>query len=259
MKAFAAAYPQAISRAEYRNGDWAVLLRGRWFCYAEGRLLPEELRNQAESWSRQSMYRYPAELPPWKEPEGEQAQRLRGILDNRKANPPKRNPDFFDTLWQARTSNESTANLVPITLMGRSFKVHRELEDRLNKIDQLVQEAAKTDPEVRDFINNTGSISAWNWRNVAITVSRSYHSYGVAVDILPKNLRGLATYWQWTADSNPEWYTVPYSKRYHPPLSVVQIFEQYGFCWGGKWLLFDTMHFEYRPEIMILSGIKVEN
>ena len=259
MKAYAAAFPGAISQAAYRNGDWAALVRGKWFYYAEGRLLPEESRKEADSWARQSFYSYPAELPPWKEPEGEQAERLKRVLPNRRANPPRRNPDFYDTLWQAHNSSEAAANLVRINFLGKNFDVHRELKDRLQKIDGLIREAAKTDPEIQPFIDNIGSIGAFNWRNVAITVSRSYHSYGIALDILPKNLRGLATYWQWTGDANPEWYKVPYSKRYHPPLSVVRIFERYGFCWGGKWPLFDTMHFEYRPEIMILYGMKVEN
>jgi len=259
MKAYAAAFPDAISQAAYRDGDWAVLLRNRWFYYAEGRLLPEELRKEAESWSRQSFYAYPAELPPWKEPEGEQAERLKKALSGRKANPPRRNSEFYDSLWQAHNRNEAAANMVRINFLGKNFDVHKDLKDRLLKIDVLIKEAAKTDLEIQPFIDNIGSIGAWNWRNVAITVSRSFHSYGIAVDILPKNLRGLATYWQWTADANGEWYKVPYSKRYHPPLSVVRIFERYGFCWGGKWALFDTMHFEYRPEIMILYGMRIEN
>jgi D-alanyl-D-alanine carboxypeptidase len=28
------------------------------------------------------------------------------------------------------------------------------------------------------------------------------------------------------------------------------LFEQHGFIWGGKWYHYDTMHFEYRPEII---------
>jgi hypothetical protein len=72
-------------------------------------------------------------------------------------------------------------------------------------------------------------------------------------------MKGLQTYWQWTADSNAEWYTVPYSGRFHPPEPVVKAFEAYGFCWGGKWPLFDTMHFEYRPEIMLMYGMPVED
>ena len=33
---------------------------------------------------------------------------------------------------------------------------------------------------------------------------------------------------------------------------IVEIFERHGFIWGGKWSYYDTMHFEYRPEL--LSG-----
>jgi hypothetical protein len=28
------------------------------------------------------------------------------------------------------------------------------------------------------------------------------------------------------------------------------IFEKHGFIWGGKWYHYDTMHFEYRPELL---------
>ncbi|MGW8266533.1 MAG: M15 family metallopeptidase, partial [Longimicrobiales bacterium] len=34
------------------------------------------------------------------------------------------------------------------------------------------------------------------------------------------------------------------------PPAVVEAFERHGFVWGGKWAHFDTMHFEYRPEIL---------
>src|SRR5690242_16362928 len=27
-------------------------------------------------------------------------------------------------------------------------------------------------------------------------------------------------------------------------------FEQHGFIWGGRWAHYDTMHFEYRPELL---------
>jgi hypothetical protein len=259
MRALAAAYPKAITRVEYRHEDWAVLMRGKWFYHAGGRLLPEEHRTQAESYARQSFYRYFPGLPPWKEPEGEQAERLKNALAARRANPPRRDPEFYDTLWQAHTRGEAAANLVQISFLGKSLGVHKELTERLGTINSLIQEAAKTDPEIRRWIDGIGSIGAWNWRNVAATVSRSYHSYAVALDILPASLGGLASYWQWTAERNPEWYKVPYTGRYHPPLRVVEIFERFGFCWGGKWPLFDTMHFEYRPEIIILHGMKVDN
>ena len=47
---------------------------------------------------------------------------------------------------------------------------------------------------------------------------------------------------------------IPLSQRWMPPKAVVDIFEQHGFVWGGKWVLWDTIHFEYRPELLILQG-----
>ena len=40
------------------------------------------------------------------------------------------------------------------------------------------------------------------------------------------------------------------------PLPVVEAFEAEGFIWGGKWYHYDTMHFEYRPELMTLDKAK---
>jgi len=31
---------------------------------------------------------------------------------------------------------------------------------------------------------------------------------------------------------------------------IIDIFERRGFIWGGKWSHYDTMHFEYRPELL---------
>jgi hypothetical protein len=145
-----------------------------------------------------------------------------------------------------------------MSFLGRNIMIHKRLAERLERVEERIRDEARKDPDVQKWIDGIGSIGVWNWRNVAATVSRSFHSYGTALDIQPAALRGLATYWQWTADQNPEWYMVPYSERWHPPDSAVKVFEAYGFCWGGKWPLFDTMHFEYRPEIMLMYGIKME-
>lgn len=34
------------------------------------------------------------------------------------------------------------------------------------------------------------------------------------------------------------------------PRKIVEIFEKHGFIWGGAWYHYDTMHFEFRPEIL---------
>ena len=35
----------------------------------------------------------------------------------------------------------------------------------------------------------------------------------------------------------------------------IEIFEKNGFIWGGKWDLWDNMHFEYRPELILLQNL----
>ena len=34
------------------------------------------------------------------------------------------------------------------------------------------------------------------------------------------------------------------------PPDIVAAFERHGFIWGGRWMHFDTMHFEFRPELL---------
>ena len=49
-----------------------------------------------------------------------------------------------------------------------------------------------------------------------------------------------ADYWLWRGSG----------ERHRIPPEIVDIFERHGFIWGGKWLHYDTMHFEYRPELL---------
>ena len=42
---------------------------------------------------------------------------------------------------------------------------------------------------------------------------------------------------------------VPLKSRWMPPEAVIKIFESEGFIWGGYWIIFDNMHFEYHPEL----------
>ena len=63
----------------------------------------------------------------------------------------------------------------------------------------------------------------------------SMHAYGAAVDV---NV-AWSDYWRW---GDGAW-------RNRIPPEVVAAFERHGFIWGGRWRHFDTMHFEYRPEL----------
>jgi len=255
MKALVAAYPQRIEKAEFRNGDWAVLMRDNWYYYAGGRLLPEELLYRAADFVPQAFYNYLSELPPWKEPSPEESARLREMTKNRTYSPTKRSQHFFDDLWRAHGRDESYDRLKTIRFLGKSVMVHYAILEDLSLVEERILAEAKTDSQVRSWINNISTIDCWSWRNIADTQTRSYHAYGVAIDILPKSLGGKETYWLWASNKRPEWWRVSYNERFHPPAAVIKAFEAYGFVWGGKWQFYDTMHFEYRPEILILSGM----
>jgi hypothetical protein len=92
----------------------------------------------------------------------------------------------------------------------------------------------------------------FNYRLIAGTDQLSPHSYGIAID-LAGNKGG---YWRWTSRKEGDRIIKSY------PQEIVNIFERYNFIWGGKWGHFDTMHFEYRPELIFKSryfGRKSDN
>ena len=80
----------------------------------------------------------------------------------------------------------------------------------------------------------------YSCRTVAGSRAISMHAYGAAIDINTKH----ADYWRWAGDRGaPRW-------RNRIPVAIVRIFETHGFIWGGAWYHYDTMHFEYRPELL---------
>lgn len=95
--------------------------------------------------------------------------------------------------------------------------------------------------ELRRLVATTAGVFVW--RNVRGQDRRSPHSYAIAIDV------GVARsdYWDWNKPGPDGAYR--YKNRF--PLEVVEIFERHGFVWGGKWYHFDTMHFEYRPELLV--------
>jgi D-alanyl-D-alanine carboxypeptidase len=76
-------------------------------------------------------------------------------------------------------------------------------------------------------------------RPIAGTSNPSAHGFGIAIDVAIKH----AHYWRWSRGG---------AAAYHNeiPMEIVRVFEAHGFIWGGKWWHFDTMHFEYRPELL---------
>ena len=255
FRALAAAYPDRIGKVEFQDGDWTIEVYGEKFYYAQGRLLPAFLRDRANEYDPQPFYVYQEELPPWVPPTPEESARMKEQEARRQAHPAKRSPLFFDALWRTHNRDESWEHIKQIRFLGFPVQVHYSILVDLSLVEEQILRLAKTNAAVRQWIANIKGIDGWNWRNIAASQSRSYHAYGAAIDFLPKSLGGLETYWLWTAQKKLEWWTIPYVKRFQPPDEVIKAFESFGFIWGGKWRFYDTMHFEYRPEILVLSGI----
>ncbi|MCL1991668.1 MAG: M15 family metallopeptidase [Spirochaetes bacterium] len=255
-RALVEAYPGRVERAEFRGGDWAVLLRGTWFHYAGGRLMPEHLLHRAEYYSPLAFYNtYAAGAPVWRPPTEEQLARLTGMGQERATHRLPRAHYFFDTLYQSTTRAEASRHMVAAYFLGRRVNIHYTIRQELAMVEAAILETARVDPGIRAWINGIGSIYSWNWRTIGGTTTRSFHSYGIALDIIPRNLGGREMFWAWAANRRADWWNIPFDGRYHPPTEVIEAFELHGFVWGGKWLFFDTMHFEFRPEVMILNGL----
>jgi hypothetical protein len=153
-----------------------------------------------------------------------------------------RNEDFFKKIYGI-TKTEVENNLVEIVwcpkLVNQKIKV-----SSINGFDRIVKKlSAELDqhPEFKEYISNIGG--TFNWRKIAGTNRLSLHSFGMTIDI---NTR-FSNYWQWDCSCKNENEILKYKNKI--PEKLVIIFEKYKFIWGGKWQHYDTMHFEYRPEL----------
>ncbi|MBN1797574.1 MAG: M15 family metallopeptidase [Spirochaetales bacterium] len=252
--AFKKAYPHKVEQIEFRNNDWALKISGTWFHYCEGRLLPEGSLNQKYEYTAYPFYRYEKGLPPLPVFTEQEKKLIEAKIAEREFNPPHRHPGIYNALW--RISDEATAweRVKNIYFLGKKTQIHRELLEELAAVEEEIMEKAKTDSELKAFIASIADTAGYTWRKIADTNSLSCHAYGIAIDIIPKRMSKLITYWLWAKEYHKEWYSIPYKDRFIPPLTFIEAFERHGFIWGGKWFYFDTIHFEYKPEILILNG-----
>jgi flavodoxin len=262
-KLFAAAYSERLGPAVFQDGDWTLEMDGTRWRYAWGRFLPQEDAGRPSDFRPQFLYRYspeppggPDETSPWRDTANRIiSRRFSGSysLYRISVNPGATRSPFFETIWQARTREEAFSRQKWINFLGWPVRIHQGIEAPLGRVEARIQELVDDNPEISVWLKNLASITGWNWRNVAGSANRSFHAYGVAVDLLMKPQAGMETYWQWTAARGIDWRSVPAEKRQNPPAAAIRAFEEQGFIWGGRWSRYDTMHFEYHPELLILG------
>lgn len=148
-----------------------------------------------------------------------------------------RNSEFLAKMYGDCRRDEVVARLVPVPwLDGHSVRM-----TEVNHVDRHLAAVAREleAPELRRFLWPMGG--TYICRPVADTGQPSMHSYGAAIDI---NV-GVSDYWLWR-------HGAPWLNRV--PDEIVAAFERHGFIWGGRWSHYDTMHFEYRPELLGMSA-----
>lgn len=151
---------------------------------------------------------------------------------------------FFRKMYGA-TEAEVRTNLVEIVWLPKTLK-KKLLVSKINDVHkhfQAVSDELERHPELMKYVNNPAG--TFSWRVISGTNRLSMHSYGIAIDI---NLN-LSHYWQWDCRCKDE--NTPLVYKNLIAAQVVEIFEKHGFIWGGKWYHYDTMHFEYRPELLL--------
>lgn len=157
-----------------------------------------------------------------------------------------RNERFFRAMYGS-SKNYVQKKLAPVKWLpsanGPTLMV--TTVNGVNKAFQAVSDELDKMPELWPYLLPPGGI--FNWRVIAGTDRLSVHSFAAAVDI---NV-AKSHYWRYTVKD--EAASNPYKNRI--PAKIVEIFERHGFIWGGWWYHYDTMHFEYRPELIAYMNL----
>jgi hypothetical protein len=215
------AYPDALAGVE---GNTLVWRDGTRMAVGDGlpaRTEDEALRNA--SIADQLRLPYPVGAPVGLDPTGDPGR--------------MRNKAFFDKMYGDCHAGEVTPRLAHIAWLPKSLGrtvtitsvngVDRALTAVSRELDEL------PDEDKADLYPLGGTYAC---RSVADEGQISMHGYGAAIDINTKH----SDYWLWRRGAG-------YRNRI--PEAIVAAFERHGFIWGGRWAHYDTMHFEYRPEL----------
>lgn len=149
----------------------------------------------------------------------------------------------YGLLKEAYGSNKQQVEtkLANIKAGGRSFQFNNS-----NGAGEALKSAMG---ELIPLAQGNGKVAAasfptsgtYNYRVISGTNRLSPHAFGIAIDLA----RDKRDYWKWATREEGQKRLSAY------PVEVVEIFERHNFIWGGKWGHFDTLHFEYRPEIIL--------
>ena len=144
-----------------------------------------------------------------------------------------RNEPFFRTMYGVSRA-EVAKTLTSVKWFGSTLQA-----TTTNGVDKRLGAVAgefAQRPDLARYLSRPGG--GFAWRKIAGENVLSMHSFGIAFDI---NV-AFSDYWRWSGGVK--------GYRNRIPCEIGEVFERHGFIWGAKWFHFDTMHFEYRPELL---------
>jgi hypothetical protein len=158
-----------------------------------------------------------------------------------------RNGEFFNAMYGDCRRDEVRKNLVPVVWLAKKWGKTLEVT-RVNGVaERLAAVSAELDRLPARFdVHLLPPAGTYNCRVIAGTDRVSAHGHAIAIDIALDR----AHYWRNAGKAAGGAVTY----RNEIPAEIVRIFEKHGFIWGGRWYHYDTMHFEYRPELLGVGG-----
>lgn len=152
-----------------------------------------------------------------------------------------RNVVFFEQMYGDCRRGETARHLRPVTWMPLT-RPQRLMATTVNdvavRLERVIAALEALPDRFRSYL--VPAAGTFACRAVADTGMPSVHAYGAAIDIAIRQ----SDYWVWSRARGD----IPYRNRI--PFEIVEPFEAERFIWGGKWYHYDTMHFEYRPELL---------
>ena len=257
LRAIQQAFPDRTGEIAFIDNDWTIRAGEETFFWAGGRLLPQAERDNTDTYGPHSFYVIPPAAAPPEDypPQYIEVLRARG-RDSTRPLRPDSHWALQGILYGGIERHQVEAMLERIVFLDKRVTVHRSIVPALTRIDAAI----RAWDDGRNFIASLETIEGYSWRQVAGTQRMSYHSWGLALDIRPARLGSRAIYWQWERGrSEDNWMLVPLENRWNPPDFVIEIFESEGFVWGGKWPMYDNMHFEFRPELHEFTRLMATN
>lgn len=161
------------------------------------------------------------------------------------ADPGRARPEaFFEQMYGDCRKGEVADNLVSVAWMpsrgGHTIQMTR-VNGVADKVRAISAELERLPASFDAYLKPVAG--TYVCRVIAGTDRPSTHGLGIAIDLALKH----AHYWRW---SKPD-ASGHYPWKNEIPLEIINIFEKHGFIWGGRWYHYDTMHFEYRPELLL--------